>query len=75
MVILGLIVDGAAVPALTREFLALKRTFFPGRYAQGHALDHILTEVKGSEILQMTRSSSQIANSFGTWHVACTKEG
>jgi hypothetical protein len=41
MVILGLIVDGAAVPALTREFLAL------------------LTEVKGSEILQMTRSSSR----------------
>lgn len=59
MVILGLVVEGAAVPALTRDFLALKRTFFPARYARGRALDHILTEVKGAEILQMTRSTSR----------------
>lgn len=59
MVILGLIVDAASVPALTRDFLALKRRHFPGRFASGHALDHILTEVKGSDILQMTRSSGR----------------
>jgi hypothetical protein len=59
MVILGLIVEAASVPALTRDFLALKRRHFPGRYASGHALDHIKVEIKGSEILQMTRSRSR----------------
>jgi hypothetical protein len=59
MVILGLIIDAARVPALTRDFLELKRRHFPARFATGHALDHVLTEVKGSEILQMTRSNSR----------------
>lgn len=59
MVILGLIVDAASVPTLTRDFLALKRKHFPGRFNTGLALDHILTEVKGSEILQMTRSDGR----------------
>jgi hypothetical protein len=59
MVLLGLIIDAASVPAITRDFLALKRQHFPGRFASPHALDHILTEVKGSEILQMTRSQSR----------------
>ncbi|RST07654.1 DUF3800 domain-containing protein [Streptomyces sp. WAC05374] len=59
MVIMGLIVEAAKVPALTRDFLDLKRRHFPGRFAQGPALDHVLTEIKGSEILQMTRSTSR----------------
>lgn len=59
MVILGLVVDTARVPALTRDFLALKRKHFPGRFCSGPALSHILVEIKGSEILQMTRSPSR----------------
>jgi hypothetical protein len=59
MIILGLIVNAASVPALTRDFLALKRRHFPARYTAPHALGHILIEVKGSEILQMTRKSSR----------------
>jgi hypothetical protein len=59
MVILGLIVNAASVPALTRDFLALKRRHFPGRFNAPHALEHILVEVKGNEILQMTRSPSR----------------
>ncbi|MGP3929043.1 DUF3800 domain-containing protein [Nonomuraea sp. KM88] len=59
MVISGLVVDAASIPALTRDFLALKRLHFPGRFAAGRALDHILIEVKGSEILQMTRAQSR----------------
>lgn len=59
MVLAGLIVDAARVPALTRDFLALKRRFFPARFHSGPALDHILDEVKGSEILQMTRHRSR----------------
>ncbi|MEV4548135.1 DUF3800 domain-containing protein [Nonomuraea wenchangensis] len=59
MVLLGLIVNSASIPSLTRDFLALKRNHFPGRFACGHALDHILEEIKGSEILQMTRKPSR----------------
>lgn len=59
MVLLGLITDAASIPALTRDFLNLKRRQFPGRFSTGRALDHILIEVKGSEILQMTRSDSR----------------
>ena len=55
MVLLGFIADAASVPALTRDFLALKRRHFPARFTSGYALDHILTEIKGSDILQMTR--------------------
>lgn len=59
MVIAGLIVDASQIPALTRDFLAFKRRFFPGRFTKGPALDHVLTEIKGSEVLQMTRSDSR----------------
>jgi hypothetical protein len=59
MVISGLILPAARVPAFTRDFLALKRTHFPGRFTAGHGLSHILIEIKGSEILQMTRSGSR----------------
>lgn len=59
MVLAGLIVEAVRIPALTRDFLALKRRFFPGRFVRGPALDHVLTEVKGGEILQMTRSDSR----------------
>lgn len=59
MAIVGLIADTSVIPALTREFLALKRLHFPGRFSTGPALDHILVEIKGSEILQMTRAQSR----------------
>ena len=59
MVIVGLIINAAIIPALTRDFLALKRRYFPGRFTNGHALDHVLVEIKGSELLQMSRSDSR----------------
>lgn len=59
MVILGLIIDARHVPAITRDFLALKRRQFPGRFTRGPALGHVLVEVKGNEILQMTRDNSR----------------
>jgi hypothetical protein len=59
MVILGLIVDARDVPALTRDFLAFKRRHRPDWFARGPALDHILSEIKGSHILQMTRKDSR----------------
>jgi hypothetical protein len=59
MVIAGLIVEASHVPALTRDFLMVKRRFFPSRFTCGPALNHVLAEVKGSEILHMTRSTSR----------------
>lgn len=59
MVIAGLIIEASRTPALTRDFLAFKRRFFPGRFTCGPALDHVLTEIKGNEILQMTRSAAR----------------
>jgi hypothetical protein len=59
MVILGLIVDSSRVPALTDDFLTLKRRHRPDWFARGPALDHILGEIKGSHILQMTRKDSR----------------
>ncbi|MFC0544077.1 DUF3800 domain-containing protein [Kutzneria chonburiensis] len=59
MVILGLIVEAGAVPGLTRDFLALKRRYFPRRFNTGLALDEVLHELKGNEVLQMVRSDSR----------------
>ena len=59
MAIVGVIVDAALVPVLTREFLAFKRRHFPHRFERGHALSHVLAEVKGAELLQMTRHPSR----------------
>lgn len=55
----GLVVDAKALPALTRDFIALKCRHFPAKFASGKSLDHILTEVKGTQILKLTRSSSR----------------
>jgi hypothetical protein len=58
MVLLGLIVHADHVPEMTRDFLALKRRHFPNMFARGPALDHILTEIKGSYILTLTRKDT-----------------
>ncbi|HEU5271238.1 MAG TPA: DUF3800 domain-containing protein [Jatrophihabitans sp.] len=59
MTICGLVLPASRIPAFTRDFLGLKRQHFPGRYTRGTGLSHILIEVKGSELLQMTRSDSR----------------
>jgi hypothetical protein len=59
MIILGLIVDARLVPDLTREFLAFKRRHFPALFKAGRALDHVLFEVKGGDMLRFTRSDSR----------------
>lgn len=59
MVIIGVIIDARLVPLLTREFLELKRQFFPDRFTSTRALSHILIEVKGTEVLKLTRSANR----------------
>jgi hypothetical protein len=59
MAIIGVIVNAAVVPQLTLDFLTLKRRHFPHLFAPGPALSHILTEVKGSRVLHLTRHDSR----------------
>jgi hypothetical protein len=59
MAIVGVVVNAVLIPSLTREFLSLKRRHFPHRFVHGHALNHVLTEVKGAEVLQMARHASR----------------
>jgi hypothetical protein len=50
-VIAGLIVNQAALRAITLELLQLKVRYFPGRgAATGHYLDRVKTEIKGAEL-------------------------
>ncbi len=42
--------DAPQVVDMTRDFLALKRRFFPGLHTSQHYLDDILAEVKGADI-------------------------
>ena len=51
LVIGGLFVDAASLPALTSHFLDLKHRYFPGLpYRSNRFLDRILPEVKGADI-------------------------
>ncbi|WGS48240.1 DUF3800 domain-containing protein [Paraburkholderia sp. D15] len=50
LVIAGLVVRQEALPFLTREFLSLKRKFFPGLFTSPHPLDDVREEIKGAEL-------------------------
>ncbi len=51
LVISGLFVDASNISRLTDEFIRLKRKYYPNKFARTtHALDVLLTEIKGSEI-------------------------
>lgn len=50
-VIAGIVFDSSQLVDITRDFVALKRRFFPGLFVQGsHHLDAILVEVKGADL-------------------------
>ncbi|MCU1717298.1 DUF3800 domain-containing protein [Pseudomonas sp. 5P_3.1_Bac2] len=51
LVIAGLFVDAGCINRLTEDFIRLKRKYYPKRFATvHHALDVLLTEIKGSDI-------------------------
>ncbi|WCM21526.1 DUF3800 domain-containing protein [Paraburkholderia bryophila] len=50
LVIAGLVVRQEALPFITREFLALKRKYFPGSFTSPHLLDDVREEIKGAEL-------------------------
>jgi len=59
LILVGVIVDSSQLEQLTRDFLRIKRNYFPARYEGVRALDDILVEVKGSEVMNLTRSASR----------------
>lgn len=60
MVIAGVILDDASLPALTYEFLKLKATFYPAKVSgHPHLLDYVLAEVKGSDVRGGVRASGR----------------
>jgi Protein of unknown function (DUF3800) len=59
MTLVGLIVDGAALPAITTQFIQAKMRFFPGKSTSKLFLDHIRDEVKGADLRFSLRSSSR----------------
>ena len=56
LVIVSLIVDAARVHDLTVDFLDLKRRYFPKKFdGSHHQLDHVLVEIKGSDLRSAIR--------------------
>lgn len=61
LVIGGLIVDQGNLPALTVEFLRLKRKYYPGKFTSPHHLDDVREEIKGSDVRSRMRRLRALA--------------
>ncbi|MGG1943587.1 DUF3800 domain-containing protein [Trinickia sp. NRRL B-1857] len=61
LVIAGLIVQQDALSDITREFLALKRKYFPGSFTSIHLLDDVREEIKGSDLRSAIRKKAHKA--------------
>jgi hypothetical protein len=59
MAIVGLIVDASLISQATNQLLQAKVTYFPEKCQSPMFLDHILSEVKGSDLRASLRSSSR----------------
>lgn len=58
LVVAGIFISSEAVRALTADFIALKRRFYPAYFAQiVHPLDVLLKEMKGSDIRRDIRDN------------------
>ncbi|WP_244186987.1 DUF3800 domain-containing protein [Paraburkholderia steynii] len=55
LVIAGLIIHQEALADITRDFLTLKRTYFPGLFKSPHPLDDVREEIKGSDLRRAIR--------------------
>lgn len=49
LIIAGIFVDAARIPALTSDFIAHKRRFFPNKFKTAKSFDALLVEIKGSD--------------------------
>jgi hypothetical protein len=55
LVIAGLVVHESAITDMTREFLSLKRKYFPKSFTSAHLLDDVREEIKGSDLRSAIR--------------------
>lgn len=62
LVIGALLVPQDKVGELTRQFLNLKRRYFPGHFNSAHYLDDIRDEIKGSDIRSTIRKKGRRAS-------------
>jgi hypothetical protein len=53
----GVAINADSLPQLTRDFLGLKRRFFPRKMTSPHLLDDIKVEVKGADLRTMVRGN------------------
>lgn len=68
-VIVGLVVDQAVLHPLTNEFLALKKSSYPGLLPKNaKRLDWMLAEIKGSELRRAMRTGMPRRNRRHTTH-------
>lgn len=61
LVIAALLVPQDKVGEMTRQFLSLKRRFFPRHFNSAHYLDDIRDEIKGSDLRSTIRKKGQRA--------------
>lgn len=61
LVIAGLILHQEALPDITREFLSLKRKYFPGSFNSPHLLDDVRQEIKGTDLRGAIRKKAHNA--------------
>ena len=61
LVVAGLVIQQDALPLITREFLALKRAYFPGSFTSRHPLDDVREEIKGSDLRSAIRKKGHKA--------------
>jgi hypothetical protein len=61
LVVAGLIVRQDALADITREFLELKRRYFPGSFKSIHLLDDVRQEIKGSDLRSAIRKKAHHA--------------
>jgi hypothetical protein len=59
MAISALILDASVLRDVTREYVSLKTRHFATKFVGGASLDHILAEVKGTQLLSLSRNRSR----------------
>lgn len=59
MVLAGLVVDQTRISQVTREFIRIKRTYYPRLCKSAHPLGDMLVEIKGGNVRTNLRSTSR----------------
>ncbi|HDR9275454.1 TPA: DUF3800 domain-containing protein [Burkholderia vietnamiensis] len=69
LVIAGLFIDASAISGLTKDFIDLKRRYYPSLFASvNHELDVLLVEIKGSDLRTDIRKSNSITSAIVQHH-------